>query len=82
MTRTTIKKFTVAAGLAAFTLMLFGSLAYGARFSSSFIRGVEGFIVFGLLAWAFLRGWAAVQAEESLGGGEDKDKGANLDQTA
>jgi hypothetical protein len=80
MSRASIKKFSVVAGLLSFTLIFFGSWFYGARIVSSFIRGVEGFALFGLLTWLILRGWSALKSEESLGGG--KDKGINLDQTA
>ncbi len=80
MSRTSIKKISVVAGLFAFTLIFFGSWVYGARLFSSFIRGLEGFAVFGLLTWLILRGWTAMKSEERLGGG--KDKGINLDQTA
>ena len=79
MSRTSIKKFSVVAGLLWFTLIFFGSWLFGARVFSSFIRGVEGFAIFGLLTWLILCGWAALKSEESLGGG--KDKGINLDQT-
>jgi len=80
MSRTSIKKFSVVAGLLSFTLIFFGSWLYGARVSASFIRGVEGFVIFGLLTWLILRGWAALKSEERLEGG--KDKGVHLDQTA
>ena len=75
MSLTSIKKFSVLAGLLSFTLIFFGSWFYGARVFSSFIRGVEGFAIFGLLTWLILRGWIALNSEE------DKDKGVNLDQT-
>ncbi|MDH5458762.1 MAG: hypothetical protein OEY26_08615 [Nitrospinota bacterium] len=75
MSLTSIKKYSVVAGLLSFTLIFFGSLLYGARIFSSFVRGVEGFAIFGLLAWLILRGWLALNSEE------DKDKGVNLDQT-
>ena len=81
MRRTSIKKFSVVAGLFSFTLIFFGSWIYGARIFSSFFRGVEGFAIFGLLTWLILRGWAAMKSEERLGEGKDK-KGVNLDQTA
>lgn len=81
MSRTSIKKFSVAAGLFSFTLIFFGSWIYGARILSSFLRGLEGFAIFGLLTWLVLRGWAAMKSEERLEGGDDK-KGVNLDQTA
>jgi len=80
MSRTSIKKFSVVAGLLSFTLVFFGSWIYGARVFASFFRGVEGFAIFGLLTWLILRGWAALKSKERLGGG--KDKGVNLDQTA
>jgi len=75
MSLTSIKKYSVVAGLLSFTLIFFGSWLYGARVFSSFVRGVEGFAVFGLLTWLILRGWVALNSEE------DKDKGVNLDQT-
>jgi hypothetical protein len=80
MSRTSIKKFSVVAGLFSFTLIFFGSWIYGARVFSSFFRGLEGFVIFGLLTWSVLRGWAAMKPEERLEGGKDK-KGVNLDQT-
>lgn len=80
MSRISIKKFSVVAGLLSFTLIFFGSWLYGARVFSSFFRGLEGFAIFGVLTWLILRGWAALKSEERLG--EGKDKGVNLDQTA
>ena len=80
MSRASIKKFSVVAGLLSFTLIFFGSWLYGARIFSSFIRGVEGFALFSLLTWLILRGWSALKSEESLEG--NKNKGINLDQTA
>jgi len=80
MSRTSIKKFSVVAGLLSFALIFFGSWFYGARVFASFLRGLEGFAIFSLLTWLILRGWAALKSEEHLGGG--KDKGVNLDQTA
>ncbi len=75
MSLTSIKKYSVVAGLLSFTLIFFGSWFYGARVFSSFVRGVEGFAIFSLLTWLILRGWIALNSEE------DKDKGVNLDQT-
>jgi hypothetical protein len=80
MSRMSIKKFSVAAGLFSFTLIFFGSWIYGARIISSFFRGLEGFAIFGLLTWLILQGWAAMKSKERLE--EGKDKGVNLDQTA
>ncbi len=82
MNRASIKKISVVAGLFSFTLIFFGSWIYGARIISSFFRGVEGFVVFGLLTWLVLRGWAVLKSEERLGEDNDKNKGVNLDQTA
>jgi len=81
MSLTSIKKIAVVAGLVSFTLIFFGSWAYGARIFSSALRGLEGFAIFGLLAWLILRGWIAIQPAEHLDEGKDK-KGINLDQTA
>ncbi len=80
MSQMSIKKFSVAAGLFAFALLFFGSWIYGARIFSSFIRGLEGFAIFGLLTWLILQGWAALKSKENPE--EDKGKGINLDQTA
>ena len=80
MSRTSIKKFSVVAGLFSFTLIFFGSWIYEARIFSSFVRGVEGFAIFGLLTWLILSGWTALKPKERIG--EGKDKGINLDQTA
>ncbi|MDH5762447.1 MAG: hypothetical protein OEZ51_05655 [Nitrospinota bacterium] len=82
MSRTSIKKFSVLAGLFAFTLLFFGSWINEARIVSAFIRGLEGFCVFGFVTWLVLKGWAVMTSEERLGGDNDKDKGINLDQTA
>ena len=81
MSRTSIKKFSVVAGLFSFTLIFFGSWIYEARISSSFFRGLEGFAIFGLLTWMVLRGWVAMKPEERLREGNNK-KGIKLDQTA
>jgi len=43
---------------------------------------LEGFVVFGSLAWLVLSGWAALKAKERQGAGDDSDKGVNLDHTA
>lgn len=82
MKRRAIKKVSVAIGLFSFALVFFGSWIYGARVESAFIRGVEGFAIFGLLAWSVLKGWSAITAAEKLGEVNDKDKGINLNQTA
>ena len=80
MSRISIKKLSVAAGLFSFTLIFFGSWIYEARIISSFFRGLEGFAIFGLLTWLILQGWTAMKPKERPE--EGKDKGVNLDQTA
>ena len=77
MNRLIIKKISVAAGLFSFTLIFFGSWIFGARIVSSFLRGLEGFVLFGLLTWLILQGCAALRPKDPEGG-----KGINLDQTA
>jgi len=78
MSRISIKKYSVAAGLFSFTLIFFGSWVYNARIISSFIRGVEGFLIFGLLTWLVLRGWSGMNSKDR----QEESKGVNLDQTA
>jgi len=46
-----IKKIAVAFGLFSLILVFMGSWLNGARVSTSFIRGIESFLVFGFLAW-------------------------------
>ncbi len=46
-----IKKIAVAFGLFALSLVSLGSWLNGARISTSFIRGIESFLVMGFLAW-------------------------------
>jgi hypothetical protein len=78
MSRISIKKFSVVAGLFSSALIFFGSWFYGARIMSSFFRGLEGFVIFGLLTWLILRGWFAIKSKDRL----EEGKGVNLDQTA
>ena len=78
MSRISIKKFSVAAGLFSFSLIFFGSWIYGARVISSFFRGLEGFVIFSLLTWLILRGWSSMKPKDHL----EESKGVNLDQTA
>lgn len=46
-----INKIAVACGLFSLTLVFLGSWLYGARLGTSFIRGIESFLVLGFLAW-------------------------------
>jgi len=73
-----IKKISVAVGLFSFSLIFFGSWIYEARIISSFFRGLEGFVIFGLLTWLILQGWTALKPKVR----SEEGKGVNLDQTA
>lgn len=46
-----INKIAVAVGLFSLALVFLGSWLYGARLGTSFIRGIESFLVLGFLAW-------------------------------
>jgi len=46
-----LNKIAVAFGLLSLALVFFGSLLNGARLSTSFIRGIESFLILGFLAW-------------------------------
>ena len=46
-----INKIAVACGLFSLTLVFLGSWLYGARLETSFIRGIESFLILGFLAW-------------------------------
>ena len=68
MSRTSIKKISVAAGLVSFTLIFFGSWVYGARIFSRFFQRIGGICNFWFVDLADLRGWAAMKPEENPGG--------------
>lgn len=51
MNDTIINKIAVACGLFSLTLVFLGSWLYGARLGTSFIRGIESFLILGFLAW-------------------------------
>lgn len=66
----------------AFTLMAFGSWLAGARVLVALIRGIEGFAVFGAIAWCagkWLQGRNGQAAPES--NQDDGSKGAHLNET-
>lgn len=46
-----LKKIAVACALFSLFLVFLGSWANGARVSTSLIRGLESFLVFGFMAW-------------------------------
>lgn len=52
MTKIHIKKMAVSFSLLAFAVLVFGSVWMGSRISTALVRGVEGTLVFGVLAWA------------------------------
>ena len=45
------QKIALGFAIGAFTFMVFGSLLASARFMTAFIRGFEGALIFGGLAW-------------------------------
>lgn len=81
MSSTTIKKIAVGFSLLAFAVLTFGSLLSGARILTSFVRGIEAAVVFGLLAWG-LSAMAVAEREEmepeTPAEPDEKDKGKNL----
>lgn len=80
------KRMAVAFGLFAFIFLAVGSGLSGARLMTSFIRGVEGGLIFGLLVWAlglFLVDKDPGQPRLASGDADDAaDKGQNIDKTA
>lgn len=81
MSSITIRKIAAGFALLAFAVLVFGSLLSGARILTSFVRGFEAAIIFGLLAW----GLSAMVVEEretiepeTPAEPDDKDNGENL----
>ncbi|CAI2717985.1 hypothetical protein [Nitrospina watsonii] len=64
----------------AFTLLTAGSLFMGARLWVAMVRGIEGFCLFGVLAWG-IGALFATRNESAEQKAENKKKGQNLDQT-
>lgn len=82
MNAATVKKLALAFSLLSFTILMVGSLLNGARILSSFIRGIEAGLLFGLLAWGL--GSMLVDKPEPIivmQDEEEKDKGTELDKT-
>lgn len=82
MSSTTIKKVALGFALLAFGILTFGSAIAGARPFTSFLRGIEAAVVFGLLAWSM--GYILTEREEekdfekSLAAPDEKKKGENI----
>ena len=57
-----IQKTGLGFAIGAFAFMVFGSILTGARFMTSLIRGFEGALVFGVLA--FVLSWRLLNEEE------------------
>ncbi len=79
-----VKKVALFFALFAFTLLCIGSLINGARVTTSIIRGGEGFLIFGLLAWGVGKRLLAKQSAdpEPVSPPQDEPVGENLDPTA
>jgi hypothetical protein len=56
MSPITVKKLALIFSMVAFAMLLFGSVAAGARWDTAFIRGIEAALLFGLGSWG-LGGW-------------------------
>ncbi len=78
------KKMGVAFGMIAFAFLCFGSLIFGARILTSLIRGFEGALIFGGIAWILgkvLVGDDTDFQTPTAAMGPEPQKGTNLDQT-
>ncbi len=51
MTESVPLKIALGFAIGAFAFMVFGSVLAGARFVTALIRGIEGALVFGVVAW-------------------------------
>lgn len=81
MSNTGIKKMALIFALLSFAILTFGSALSGSRILTALIRGAEGALLFGLLAW-FLGNYILEQKDEAAPETtEDEKKGANLDET-
>lgn len=77
-----IKKIAAGYGVMAFGFVAVGSLLAGATVPTIFIRGVEAFAIFGMLAWA-IAGWVVSRNNHSTAEDEQqRSKGEHLDETA
>jgi len=80
-----VQQIAVGFGLFSMALMVSGSLLAGARLLTSILRGVEGAVVFGLLAWCFCsalggdRFMTTKVANKPKNGPDRSDAGLNID---
>ncbi len=86
MTEINIKKVALLFALFAFILLALGSWVQGARIVTAFIRGIEGFAIFGLLAWGVGKRLLAQSLLNEYeppppSTDEEEDKGEKVDQT-
>jgi len=81
MNSLTLKKMATGFALLSFGILAVGSLLTGARLFTSFVRGIEAGVIFGLLAWGL--GSFLVEEEEGLEADaeapDDEQKGQNLE---
>ncbi|MFQ5481262.1 MAG: hypothetical protein ACE5ER_00785 [Nitrospinaceae bacterium] len=85
MTDYVIKKAAAGFGLLAFSFLLIGSWISGVRLWVALVRGVEGFLVFGALAWLLgklVQTRIPPASPEAVGEDDEDAKGAHLDETA
>jgi len=84
MSSLTTRKIAAGFALLAFAVLTFGSLLNGARAVTSFVRGVEAGLVFGLLAWGLssLMLKEEEDMEENVEIPDNKPKGQNLEEVA
>ena len=82
MTDELVKKISAAFGTFAFTVLAGGSWLMGAWPLTALIRGIEGFVVFGLLAWCVCRLLQdRVDFSEAHHLDDEGSKGSHLDET-
>lgn len=83
MSSTTIKKGALGFALLAFGILTFGSAIAGARPFTSFLRGIEAAVVFGVFAWGMgyiLAEQKKEDSEESHDAPDEKKKGENIEE--
>ncbi len=81
MSSTGIKKMALIFALLSFAVLTFGSALSGARIVTALMRGAQGALLFGVLAW-FLGGFFLEQKDETPPEEPDSEqKGAHLDET-
>ncbi len=82
MSQTGIKKMALIFALFSFAILTFGSVLSGSRILTALIRGTEGALLFGLVAW-FLGNYILEEKTDAPPEEiEGEQKGAHLDETA